>query len=79
MATQRKVPVTTRALVQRINRALAKDEEQLRKARTAQTAAAVGDFYVVDLRRNVVAYQHVDLEALGRKLGVLQPYETLAD
>jgi hypothetical protein len=33
----------------------------------------------VDLGRNAVVSKQVDLEDLGRKLGVLQPYERLEE
>lgn len=69
------VPISERALVQRINRALAKDGETLRKARSAQTAASVGEYFILDTTKNSVARTDVDLVALGRKLKVLAPYE----
>jgi len=78
-----KVPVSTRALVQRINRALAADGERLKKTRDrgawGQTAwLDLGDYYVIDLDRNVVVAHHVNLEGEGRKLGVLAEWEALA-
>ena len=71
MAT--KVPVSTRALLQRVNRRLAGDGEVLKIARTAKVAAAVGQFFIV--RGNRVAREHVDPEALARELGVLADFE----
>jgi hypothetical protein len=73
------VPVGEHALIQRINRALAKEGEKLKKARTVRVSTSVGDFFIVDLQRNVVAYPDVDLEDLGRELKVLKPYEHFAD
>ena len=35
----------------------------------------MGRFYRIDLGRGVVADSDVDLEKLGRELGVLQPWE----
>ena len=71
------MPVSERALVQRINRALGKDGERLCKSRSVQTSLTVGDYFVVDIERNFVAHQQVDLEDLGRELKVLRPYEHL--
>ena len=34
-------------------------------------------FYRLDFNRNAVVAKNVDVEALGRKLGVLAPYEYL--
>ena len=67
MRKQQKVPVTMRALTQRLGRALAKQDEKLVKHR--------GDFHVVDVRMNGVVQQDVDIVALGRELGALKPWE----
>ena len=37
----------------------------------------LGDYYLIDTRRNWVSRTHVDLEKLGRELEVLQPWERL--
>jgi hypothetical protein len=78
-ATTQCVPVSERALIQRINRRLKQDGEQLRSARSEQAASSVGRYYIVDTTRNFIAYQRVELEELGRKLGVLQPWEALQE
>jgi hypothetical protein len=72
-------PVTLRALVQRINRSLAKDDELLRKSRGLRMALAVGDWYIVNIRRNWIVGKNVDPEALGRDLEVLHPWEKVID
>ena len=68
------VPVTERALIQRINRKLHAGGAKLR---TAQGLAEIhmGRFYTVSFRKNRVLQQHVDLEAFGRKLGALADFE----
>jgi hypothetical protein len=38
---------------------------------------SVGRYYIVDVERNFIAYQKVDPEELGRKLGVIQPWVEL--
>lgn len=76
-----KIPVSERALLARVNRKLAAEEEIVRKSRRAYSAGHVlvdqGDFVRVDVGRNCVI-DAVDLEALGRELGVLAGYEVLA-
>jgi len=79
MGKGQKVPVTRRALIQRINRIiLAAGSEQLKSAR-GQAAATLGHYYIVDLKRNSVARKDVDVTALAREMGVLQPWEQLEE
>jgi hypothetical protein len=73
------VPITVRALLQRVNRALEMDNRVLKASRGARAEAELGRFYVIDRRRNVIVDKAVDLEALARKLGALKEYEHLAD
>ena len=71
-----KVQVRERALTQRINRALAKRGEKLLKAKQgSKKCQQVGEYYIIDISRNVVTGQHIDIEKLGRDLGTLKPYE----
>jgi hypothetical protein len=82
MATSKRkerVPVTPRALVQRINRALAADDEELRKSRGMRAFLDLGHYYTIDKRQNFIARKEVDIEELGRSLNVLKPHEALAD
>ncbi len=76
------VPVSRRALEQRINRKLAPDGEVLRRKRSdwcryGRGWNAKGDYYLLDLNTNFLVDEGFDLEDLGRELGVLQAYETL--
>ena len=64
-----------RALVQRINRHLRKRNQALRATRGANT----GEYYRVDIERNVLIEERVAIEKLGRELGALAPYEKLAE
>ena len=75
----RRVPVSRRALIQRINRALRSEDEILKKARGARAQQDLGDYYTVWVSRNAIARRNVDLEDLALKLGALQPYEELYD
>jgi hypothetical protein len=71
------VPVSVRALTQRINRVLAKDNEILKTSRGNRTS---GVYFTVNLSTNgVSAWGIDDLEAWTRKElpGVLQPWEHL--
>lgn len=77
MLTRRGVPVTLRAVIQRLNRRLKQDHEMIRAARGAQARQEFGDFYWLDYNRNVVLDKDVDVEALARKLEVLAPFEYL--
>ena len=69
-----KAPVTERALVQRINRALALRGERLRAGR-GRSVDDLGDYFVVDVDRRAVVGKDITLEEYGRDLGVLQPWE----
>ncbi len=71
------VPVSKRALIQRINRALHHDGQRLRTARNARTRLDLGDYYVVDVSVGGCVDAHVDLEDLGRELKVLNSWEAL--
>ncbi len=70
--------MTKRSLVQRVSRALTKEGEVLRKSRGMRMFLNVGEYYAIDRRYNVVTRKGIDLEELGRKLGVLKPHEALS-
>lgn len=85
---QSKVQVSERALIQRINRKLQQqpNPESLRTARNDRQAEELGNYYVVETgiggqarkaASSGIVYVHVDLEKLGHKLGVIQPWEAL--
>jgi len=69
--------VTVRALLGRVNRALAVDGKELKRTRGAPAVAALGAYIIVD--GNAVVSDHVDIERLARKLGALEAYEHLLD
>lgn len=74
-----KVPVTSRALIQRINRRLKPDGEMLKRSRGALAEGELGEYYTVDFERNVLGYTRINLEKYGRELGVLADFESLED
>lgn len=71
-----KVPVTARALLQRVNRKLA-PSQQILKAAMGRERDSLGDYYVVDIKSSGVRESGVDLAALARRLGVMREWETL--
>jgi len=75
--TTRRVLVSKRALIQRINRRLVREGEKLYATRGRKSFQDLGEFYIIDVGRNFVAQKDVDLEELGRELKVLSPWEKL--
>lgn len=71
--------VTMTALISRINRRLRPDHETLKVTRGERLRQNVGDFYVIDVNRNIVVEPHADPERLGRELAVLKSYEEVAN
>ena len=80
-----KVPISMRALMQRLNRALAKQDEQLRRTAPprgegfSQQWLDCGDYFIVNTRGNYLAQKSVNVEKLGRSLGVLREWESVAE
>jgi hypothetical protein len=79
MTQGKTVPVTMRALIQRINRKLAKENEALKATRGESARQQIGDYHIIDVSRNFLVQFHVDPEALGRDLGVLRAWESVAE
>jgi len=64
-------------LVHRINRKLSSEKMQLRTCRPgSRWFSELGEFHIVNTRYNLIVERRVDLEELGRRLGVLQERET---
>ncbi len=74
-----KRPITKRALIQRINRALVKQGQVLRTARGAMEAYNLGDYYIVDTEGANVVFINCNLEGLGRELKILGDWEVLGE
>ena len=79
MRAATKAPVSRRALIQRLNRKLVKDGLTLKKTSGKRAKSDLGEYFVLDLKRNSAAELHVDLEKLGRKHGVLEAWERMED
>jgi len=76
MTESLKASVTRQACIQRINRRLAREGERLRATRSDRWRNELGDYFIVS--GNSVIAQHIDVEELGRELGVLRGFEELA-
>ena len=79
MAKVKTVPVSMRALIQRINRKLWPELQQLKATRGDRWRNQLGDYYVVDLNSNAILSQHVSPEKYGRELGCLSPWEGICE
>jgi hypothetical protein len=77
MKTATKVLVSRRALLQRLNRVLTEAHLLLKKTKGSRMKKQLGDYYLIDLRRNALVDKDVSLEALGRKHAVLAAWERL--
>ncbi len=74
------------ALMKRINRVLVKDGEQLHRSRGFYHQGQgpyfdsnFGEFYILDIGSSYLMGAHLNLEGLGRELGVLRRWESLSD
>jgi hypothetical protein len=65
-----KMPVSRRAIIQRINRKLAHSRVQMCADRRRKDV-----FYLIDMKRNRVVEEILDMEAKARELEVLMPWE----
>ncbi len=77
--TRARVPVGERSLIQRLNRRLAKDNRKLFMSRSRAAEAEFGKFYIADTATGEVTASIIDLEGLGRDLGMLHLWEQLED
>lgn len=81
MGSPPKVPVSRRAVIQRLQRKLKGDHEKLVVAR-GRGVQELGDFYILDAYRNVIinyGFKWKDLDALARERGLLQPFEVVEE
>lgn len=69
------VPVSERALLQRINRKLRQQGKMLKVTRGERAAQDLGRCYIVNVNQNYVVSKDCDPEDVGRELGVLADYE----
>jgi hypothetical protein len=69
------VPVSERAVIQRVNREVGRNDGALRAARGAKAEQELGRAHIVDLRRNSFVEKDCDPETIARTLGVLREWE----
>jgi hypothetical protein len=67
--------VTIGALIKRIKRRLNRERRDLKITRGETARRELGNYYVLDLDRDVVIATQVDPERMGRELRVLDPDE----
>lgn len=73
----KKAKISKHALIQRINRRLAKDGEVLKAGLGEKVISDLGNYFIVDTSHNAIVSHDVEIEELGRKIKVLKPYETV--
>jgi hypothetical protein len=72
-----KVPISERALMQRITRKLKYENQMLKKSR-GRLVHSLDQHYIVDTYLNsIVSSRCADPEVLGRELKVLAPWEKM--
>ena len=74
----RAVPVTTRAMLQRLDRRLRSKGKMLKSPRGWADRSALGDYFIVNLDSGKVAdckLTEEKLEAMARELGALRDWE----
>lgn len=77
-----KVVVSQRAVLQRINRKLAKDDRKLCKSRGWRVQSSLGDYYILDTYKNVVTDYRIsnsNIEDMAREMGALREYEEMEE
>ena len=75
-----KKPVTSRALYARIKRHLEKDGIKLCASREGtRTHQDFGRYYSISLTDNAIETKDIDLEELGRELGILKDWEEVGE
>ena len=73
------VKITQRELVRRINQKLAKNIEEVMESRYGESNNETDEYYTIEFDQNTITTTNVDLEKLGKELGVLKDFEKLDD
>jgi DNA-binding Lrp family transcriptional regulator len=73
----RRVGVTVKALLQRVNRRLRENDQKVCRARSERVRLGLGAFYAIDEKRRLILGKDVNLEQVARELGALKPHEEL--
>lgn len=78
-AAPERVPVSRRAVEQRITRALRKENKSasLRRSKTPSARESFGEYFVIDESTNAILASRFDLEEYARKLKAIAGWEFL--
>jgi len=76
---QKKVPVSHRAVLARVNRILAKEGKTFRVSRSQGERSNLGEAYILDTSKNEVVDSRVSLRELADKLGAIKAFEEMTD
>ena len=76
---KQKILISERALYQRVARKLRQVGHALHTARTPRMELDCGHYYTVNTEYNVMGYKGINLEVMGRELGVLAPWEAVEE
>ena len=71
--------VTTKAIIQRINRKLIKSDLKLRTSRSQSMIMQVGDFYIENYRTRLIVDKFVSIEECAKEYDCLNHNETITD
>ncbi len=77
VSKQQKVPVSERALIQRLNRKIHDEDWMIRTTRGGRAEFDLGRYYCINWRINGVVAKNIDLEDWGCEYGVLKDWEEL--
>lgn len=78
--TIKRVPISARAVRQRLNSKLAPDHKAVRKCSSDSPAwYTLGDYYLLNFQQNYVIDTHVNLESMARDFGVLAEWDEVAE
>ncbi len=87
---QTKVPVSRRAVLARVNRILAKEDQAFRISRSHGEKSNLGEAYILDTRKNTIVYSqgrgvsstapHYDyLKFWAEELGAIKDFEEMTE
>jgi len=71
------VPISLRAVMQRVNRKLAGKHQVLKVIHGTRLEQELWRYYVVNRKHNAVQQTHVNVEVLAKERGVLQAWEVV--
>lgn len=75
----KKVPVSKRAVIARINRALAKENQTLRVSRSNAERSNFGEAFILDTMHNTVVAHQISINDLAVEIGALKAFEEMTE